>query len=426
MSLPQRRAVITGLGVVTPVGLGAGPFWDALRAGRGGVRPITSFDASALPARFGGEIRDFDARDYVAKSERKRLKMMVRTIQFAVAAARLAADDAGLGAGGIDPARFGVVFGAGTIPGDLADLGPAARVSVDPAGGRVDFLKWGREGLPLIPPMWMLNHVPNMVSCHVSILHDARGPCNTITQTDVAALLALGEARRALRRGRADVFLAGGADTRINLISFVRQALFAPLSRRNDAPDRACRPFDRGRDGLVHGEGAGALVLEELGHARKRNAPILAEVIGFGASFDRDRSGAGIARAVGAALAEAGVGPEALDHVNAEGSSTPEGDVREARGLRAALGAAGASVPVFAAKSYFGHLGAGSGAAELAASLLALRHGSLPATLNYEEPDPACPVAVSARPRAVERPYFLKVGFTEMGQCAAVVVRKWN
>jgi 3-oxoacyl-[acyl-carrier-protein] synthase II len=424
MTLPYRRTVITGLGVVTPVGHGAAPFWEALCAGRGGVRPITSFDASALPARFGGEIRDFDALTYVEKSQRKRLKMMARTIQFAVAAARLAADDAGLGTAPPEPERFGAIFGTGTIPGNLADIAPAARASLD--GERVDFLKWGREGLPLIPPTWMLNHVPNMVSCHVSILHDARGPCNTITQTGVASLLALGEARRALRRGRADLFLAGGADARVNAISFVRQALFAPLSRRNEEPDRACRPFDRRRDGLVLGEGGGALVLEELEHARRRNAPIRAELVGFGAAFDRDRSGDGIARAIGAALAEAGIGPEALDHVNAEGASTPEGDAREARGLRAALGGAAESVSVFAAKSYFGHLGAGSGAAELAASLLALRHGLLPATLNYEEPDPACPVVVSARPREVGRPYFLKVGFTDAGQCAALVVRKWE
>jgi 3-oxoacyl-[acyl-carrier-protein] synthase II len=200
----------------------------------------------------------------------------------------------------------------------------------------------------------------------------------------------------------------------------------ASLSQRNDEPQRACRPFDRRRDGLVLGEGAGAVVLEELEHARRRNAPMHAELVGFGAAFDRDRSGAGLARAVGAALAEAGIGPEALDHVNAEGMSTPGEDVREARGLRAALGDVVESVPVFAAKSYFGHLGAGSGAVELAASVLALRNALLPRTLNHEEPDSACPVAVSARTREVRRPYFLKVGFTEAGQCAALVVRKWE
>jgi len=426
MTLPPRRTVITGLGVVTPVGQGPAAFWESLIAGRGGIGPITAFDTAALPVHFGGEIRDFDPRDYVDKSERKRLKMMVRTIQFAVAAARLAADDARLDGTPLDPQRFGVVFGAGTIPGDLADLGPLARACFDPAGERVDFLRWGRDGLPLVPPTWLLSHVPNMVSCHVSILHNVQGPCNTVTQTDVASLLALGEARRALRRGRADLFLVGGGDTRINPISYARQSLFAPLSRRNDAPDRACRPFDRQRDGLVLGEGGGAVVLEDLEHARRRQAPIYAEVAGFGSAFDRGRSGSGLARAVEAALADARIRPEALDHVNAEGGSTPEGDAREARGLRLALGSAGATVPVFAGKSYFGSLGAASGTVELAASLLALRHGTLPGTRNYEEPDPACPVTVSRRPRAVQRPCFLKIGFTEMGQCAAVVCRRWE
>ena len=371
MALSPRRTVITGLGVITPVGHGVAAFWEALAAGRGGIGPITAFDTRSLPVHFGAEVRDFDPRDYVDKSERKRLKMMVRTTQFAVAAARLAADDAGLDASTLDPQRFGVVFGAGTIPGDLADLGPLARACFDSNNGRVDFQKWGRDGLPLVPPMWMLNHVPNMVSCHVSILHNAQGPCNTITQTDVASLLALGEARRALHRGRADLFLVGGADTRINPISYVRQTLFAPLSRRNDAPDRACRPFDRQRDGLVLGEGGGAVVLEDLEHARRRQAPIYAEVVGFGSAFDRGGSGDGLARAVQAALADTGIRPEELDHVNAEGASTPEGDAREARGLRMALGDSGTAVPILAAKSYFGHLGAGSGTVELAASLLA-------------------------------------------------------
>ena len=216
-----------------------------------------------------------------------------------MAAARLAADDAGLERTTLDPKRFGVVFGAGTIPGDLADLGPLAQACFDPDTGRVDYRRWGRDGLPLVPPMWMLNHVPNMVSCHVSILHNAQGPCNTITQTDVASLLGPGRGPPgAVRRGRADLFLVGGGDTGINPISYVRQSLFAPLSRRNAEPERACRPFDRQRDGLVLGEGGGVLVLEELEHARRRQAPIYAEVIGFGSAFDRGGSGKGLARAI--------------------------------------------------------------------------------------------------------------------------------
>jgi 3-oxoacyl-[acyl-carrier-protein] synthase II len=203
----------------------------------------------------------------------------------------------------------------------------------------------------------------------------------------------------------------------------VRQCLFGPLSRRNETPEKAMRPFDRHRDGYTLGEGATVLVLEDLGHAQRRGARVYAEVIGFGAAFDRARDGAGVARAVRAALRSAGVGPEDIDHVNAHGLSTAESDVAEARGLQAVFGD---RAPVFAPKSYFGNLGAGSGLNELAASLVALHHGQVPATLNYEEPDPACPVAVVAQARPLRKPNVLKVGFTEMGQCAAVVLRKWD
>jgi 3-oxoacyl-[acyl-carrier-protein] synthase II len=424
MTASSRRAVLTGLGLVTPLGLDAEAFWGALRGGRSGVRPIGSFDASALPVRFGGEVVGFDARSYLDKKDRKRLAVMSRSAQLAVAAARLAAADAGLDPGRLDPGRFGVVLGAATIPGDMAGLGPAARASADGRPGPVDPAAWAERGLPCIPPMWMLTYVPNMPACHVSILHNAQGPLNTITQGDAASLLALGEAYRAVRRGRADLFLAGGADTRVTPINAARHCLFGRLSRRNDAPERACRPFDRRRDGEVLGEGGCVFVLEELGHARLRGARILAEVAGFGAAFDGDRSGRGLARAARAALAEAGVSPEAVDHVNARGASTVDDDAWEARGLQEVFGGRSPPVPVFAAKSYFGNLGAGSGAAELAASALALGHGLLPATLNYEEPDPACPVAVAAVARPVCRPYVLKVSATELGQCAALVLRK--
>jgi 3-oxoacyl-[acyl-carrier-protein] synthase II len=422
----SRRVVLTGVGVVTSIGLDAASFWQSLREGRGGIHAVSSFDASALPVRFGGEIVGFDARNYLEKKHRKRLNVMVRTIQFGVAAAQLAVNDAALDKDRLDPTRFGVVFGAGTIPGDLEDLGLAAQESLSDGSHRIDLKKWGRQGIPLIPPMWMLNHVPNMLACHVSILHDAQGPNNTISQTDAGGLLALGEAFRAVQRGRADLFLAGGADAKINAITMARQCLFSPLSRRNDAPEKASRPFDRGRDGLVLGEGGGVLVVEDLDHARRRGARIYAEVIGFAAAFDRGRTGAGVSRAVRTALAEAGVGPEDLDHINAQGYSTPLSDAIEAQALREVFGQSLASIPVFAAKSYVGNAGPASGPVELAASLLAMAEGLLPATLNYEEPDPQCPVTVLRETQPVKRPCFLKIGFTELGQCAAIVCRKWN
>src|SRR5437868_3431141 len=257
--------------------------------------------------------------------------------------------------------------------------------------------------------MWLLNQVPNMLACHVSILHNAQGPNNSITQTDVAGLLALGEAFRTIRRGRADIFLTGGADDKINPITLARQCLFSPLSRGNDAPEKACRPFARDRDGIVLGEGGGVLVLEELEHARRRGARIYAEVVGFGAAFDGDRTARGLARAIRAALQEAAIGPEDLDHVNAHGYSTVEGDIWEARGLCEVFGGGSSSLPVLAVKSYFGNLGSAGGPTELAASLLAFAHVELPPTLNYEHPDPQCPANVITRPHAMTRPYFLKI-----------------
>ena len=241
---PPRRVVITGLGLISPLGAGAQANWDAVLAGRSGIARLTAYDPSALPVQIGGEIPDFDARPFVDKKDRKSLKHMARTVQLGVVGAKLAMDDAGLTPGAITPERFGVVYGTGTIPGVLEDLAPPGLVSFDRDAGRVDLAKWGTDGIPQLPPMWLLNHVPNMAACNVAILNDARGPNNTITQSNVASLLAIGEAVRIIRRGAADVMLAGGADTRVDLLSMFRCPLFIPMSRRNDDPAGAVRPFD--------------------------------------------------------------------------------------------------------------------------------------------------------------------------------------
>jgi 3-oxoacyl-[acyl-carrier-protein] synthase II len=261
-------------------------------------------------------------------------------------------------------------------------------------------------------------------------IHNAQGPNNSITENEAASLLALGEAYRIIRRDEADVMLVGGSESRLSPLSLVRTCLFEPLSRCDD-PARACRPFDRWRDGYVMGEGGGVVLLEDLEHAQRRGAHIYGELVGFGTAFqgrhsDRSRDAGGIVRAIRAALAQAGIAPDEIDHVNAQGFSTVDGDRWEARAIREVFGHC-SPVPVVAYKSYFGNLGAGSGTTELAASLLAMEHGVLPPTLNYEEPDPECPVAVlSGTPRPVARKHFLKIGFTNLGQCVAVVCRKWE
>jgi 3-oxoacyl-[acyl-carrier-protein] synthase II len=430
MAATSRRAVLTGIGVITAVGKDPASFWQALAAGRGGIRTIGAFDTSGLPVHIAGEIPDFDPRSFVEKKERKGLRVMARTIQFAVAAAGVALADSRVNKEQLDPTRFGCEFGSAMIATEVEDVGDAARVSGNCQPGTVDLEKWGEKGIETIEPLWMLKYLPNMQACHVSILHNAQGPNNTITENEAAGLLALGEAHRIIRRDEADFMLVGGAESRLSPLSMVRTCLFEPLSRCDD-PARACRPFDRRRDGYVLGEGGGVVVLEELEHARRRGAHIYAELVGFGSAFqgrgtDRSRNAGGIVRAIRAALAQAGVGPEEIDHVNAQGFSTVDGDRWEARAIAEVFGHLTPPVPVVAYKSYFGNLGAGGGTTELAASLLALEHGLLPATLNYEERDPDCPVAVlGGSPRPAARKHFLKISFTHMGQCVAVVCRKW-
>jgi 3-oxoacyl-[acyl-carrier-protein] synthase II len=422
-SSPSRRVVITGAGVITALGQDLPAVWNALTAGKSGVGPIRSLDAATLPVRIAGEVIGFDPKKLLSKDERKSLKMMARSVQMGVTAAKFAFADSGIDRAQLDSTRFGIEMGSGLIPTELDDLAGAARASTD-AAGTVDLGKWGASGLREVQPLWMLKYLPNMIACHTSIFLDAQGPNNTITASDVAGLLALGEAARILRRDAADFFLVGAADSKINLLSLVRHCLFAPLSHRNDEPAKAVRPFDANRDGWVIAEGAGVLAVEDLSHAKRRNARIYAEVVGFASAFDRGRTGAGLARAIRTAFRQAGVGPGDIDHVNAYGLSTPECDAWEARGLAEIFGPNAA--PVFAPKSYYGSLCSAGGLVELTASLLALEHGTLPATLNYDAPDPACPVAVIREPRPVTKPHVLKVSLTDLGQCAVAVVKKWD
>ncbi len=265
---------------------------------------------------------------------------MARAIQLAVAAAQLAVDDGQVQVAKLDVTRFGVEFGAGLLPSELVELAPAAAISRSATPGQVDLRAWGQQGLPAITPLWMLKYLPNMLACHVSILHNAQGPSNSITAGDVGGLLALGEACQVIRRDQADIFLVGGADSKVNPLSMIRQCMFGHLSRRNDAPDQACRPFDKERDGLAIGEGAGVLVMEELEHAKKRGATIYGEVVGFGAAFDRGMTGRGLVRAIRAALTQAGVSPADIDHVNAHGLGSPRFDATEARRWRRCSGRA--------------------------------------------------------------------------------------
>lgn len=423
MSFANRRVVVTGIGALTSIGSDAASFWDALTRGQCGIKPIKAFDTSLLTTNFAGEIVGFDAKKYLSKEARKQIRVMARSIQLAVAGAQLAMDDAKVDKSKLDPTRFGVEFGAGLIPSELVELGEASYLATGNGTHPVDPKIWGEKGIPLIQPLWMLKYLPNMLACHVSIIHNAQGPNNSITQGDAGCVLALGEATRILRRNQSDFFLVGGADSKLNPLSMVRQQMFGYLVKNCEEPQKAARPFDLRRNGLVLGEGGCVLAVEDLDHAQKRGAAIYGEIAGFGAAYDRGLTGKGLARAIRVALEQARITPADVDHVNAHGLGSPHLDPFEARGIHEVFGT---SVPVWAVKPNIGNLNAGSGTTEIAASLLAIKHGVLPGTLNYEVADPACPVQVLTKPRPIAKPYFVKTCFTEMGQCAVVVCKKWD
>lgn len=415
----RREVVVTGLGIVSPIGIGCEPFWESLVTSRSGVRPITRFDSRTLTVPFGGEITVFEPKQWVRP--RKSLKVMSREIQFGFAAADLALADAGMGSGVGDPERFGVVIGGDMIYADLEDLEHTYRRAL--AGGSFDFGTWSEAIHEDLHPLWLLKHLPNMTASHIAIAHDARGPNNTIVLGDVSGLLAIAEAADVIERGRADVMLAGGTGCRLHPGALVARG-DALLSHRADDCTRACRPFDLHRDGLVNGEGAGIVVLESAEHARRRGARIRA-VLAAAASrcepaTDGHRpSGTALRRAIRAVLARTGLAPGDIGHVNAHGLGTPEMDRTEALAIAAELG----EVPVTAPKGAMGHLGAGSGAVELAASILAIGTGLVPPTLNHDTPDPACPVrVVSGEPLRGRPPSALAVNLCSTGQAAAVIV----
>ena len=413
-----RDIVITGVGVVSPIGIGGDAFWRSLAAGTSGIRPIDLFDSGGLRTPYGGQIPDFDPKVYVRP--RKSLKVMSRDIQLGFAAADLAMGDASLASGGVEPERFGVVFGADMIYADIEDLELTYRRAFQ--GGRFDFGMWSEAIQEETHPLWLLKHLPNMTASHIAIAHDARGPNNSIVLGDVSSLLAIGEAA-SIRRGWADVMLTGGTGCRLHPTALVARGE-AVLTRSFDDYRQVCRPFDRDRDGMLDGEGAAVFVLESREHAERRGARIRGQLLSAASRCEprapqRPRTGSSLRLAIRAALGAAGLTPDQLGHVKAHGSGTPETDRIEAAAIAAECG----TVPVTAPKSFFGHLGAGAGAVELAASVLGLEAGLVPPTLNYDTPDPLCPVnVVHGGPLGGRPGTALAVNLCSMGQVAAVLV----
>lgn len=448
--MKKHRVVITGLGVASPLGLGAVETFEALVEKRSGIDRIAAFDPSHFTSQIAGEVKNGNVKDCVPKGYRKATKVMAKDIELAVIAAYHAVRDAGVQtkclverteaqAADVDSTRFGANIGAGLICADLNELAGALSSAAERPDAAQDrgfsLKKWGTEGMSNLTPLWLLKFLPNMLACHVTIVHDCQAPSNTITCGEASSHLAIGEAYRTIERGAADICICGGAESKVNPMGLMRQSLLNRLvTDSNENPAQACRPFDKDRKGAVIGEGGGLLILEELERAKARGARIYAEVVGFGASvnaknwLEPQADGRGLALAIGKALKDAGASPSDVGLINAFGVGTVQHDAAEAAGIKSALGNGAGKVPVLATKGSLGNCGAGSGAIDLAMLTLAMSRGIVPPSLNTTNVDPACGLnVVRGDPTDCHAEVGLSVASAlSGGQTAALLIRRYH
>ncbi len=435
MPLSDRRVVITGMGLISPVGDSYSDLWNAVSTGRSGVGLIESIPTKHFSSDFGGECRQFvgeiesfgPLEKQLQRSIKKGLKLMCREIQFGVASAQLALADAGFAPGAVDPQRIGTMFGSDYIITQPTEFTAGVRECLTP-DGKFDFSKWADHGLTKVEPLWLLKYLPNMPASHVAIYNDLRGPSNSITVREASANLSIAEATTIIKRGSADVMVAGSTGSRIHLLRTIHVVLQEQLADRHTNaiggdPTKACRPFDTDRNGMVLGEGAGTLILETLESAEKRGAKIWGEVIGYGSSSVAHPQGGAdcqtaFANVIKASLETSGLQPTEIGHIHAHGLSSVKSDREEAAAIAETL----PGIPVTAAKSYFGNLGSGSGVVEMIASIMALSHRQLFPILNCDSPAADCPIRLA---QAGESPgnSFINLNTTPQGQASAVVIR---
>lgn len=415
----SRDVVITGLGAVSGLGVGARALWDGLVAGRTGLAPLRRIDASGFRSKLGAEVREFSAKDFVPKSYRKAVKVMARDIELAVGAAKLAVEDAGLitrsglpeggdGKTTYPPDRMGCHIGAGLIAAETDEL-TSGLVTARNEAGLFELTRWGTGdggagGMNNLQPLWLLKYLPNMLACHVTILHGAEGPSNTITCSEASGLLSLGESLRVIQRDSADLCFSGGAESKINLMGMIRVDLMGRLAPTGDAtdPESFVRPYDPAATGGLAGEAGGIVVLEEATRARARGARIYAKVSGFGAAqsparFDAPARGAevqsmfetagqGLADAAQRALDDAGVGPGEIDAIVPHAAGVPTLDAAEATALRSIFGARLREIPLITLSPAIGECWAGGGALQVAAGAMAIAEQTLPARRHGGKP----------------------------------------
>ncbi len=435
--MDSARVVITGLGAATPLGLTVAKTWAGLCAGKVGIDTITAFDPVGFDCKIAGQVPDYKIRDHLPKKLRKAIKLMSRDIELSVIAAGEALVHAGLVTKGIDPEninvdpeRIAINLGTGLISCDLVELGPAVAASL--TDGKFDIRKWGKDGIEQVTPLWLLKYLPNMLACHIGIIHDIQGPSNTITCAEAAAHLAIAEAAQVIARGASDIALAGGAEAKVNPIVMIRQCLLKrTTSENNDDPVSACRPFDADAKGSVFGEAAGMVILENLEKAQKRNAKIYAEIVGIGQSNNINPAyefvepdGKGTQIAIEKALADAQIRPEDLDLIVPHGTGIPGDDLAEAKAIHAALGDAAARIPVWPTKSMLSNTGAAGGALDIVAAVCAMNEGKIPAAVNCDTKADGCNLKIVDQPQTADIRYALSCSYTFGGQTAAVILKR--
>jgi len=426
----KRRVVITGIGSVTPLGLTLEETWQGLLAGKSGIGPIRLFDASTFPTTFAAQVPDFDLAPYV--KDPASYAKAGRNVRFAMAAARMAFDDAGLAPSDVDRSRFGIYMGSGEGILDFDNLVASIACGTQ-EDGRVAIAPFAEFGLRAYDGLRELEQEPNMPANHLAAEYGLAGPAYSCLTACAASTQAVGEAMDLLRTGRVNRMLAGGTHSMIHPLGVTGFNLLTAISTEpKNEPWRASRPFDRDRGGFVLGEGSTIMVLEELEAARQRGARILAEMVGFGTSADAYRmtdiqpEGRGAAEAMRLALADARVGPEAIDYISAHGTGTTENDKVETLAVKLVFGDAAPKVPMSSVKSMLGHLIAAAGATELATCVLAIRDQILPPTINLDTPDPECDLDyVPNRARRDEVEVCLSNSFGFGGQNDSLVVRRF-
>lgn len=410
----KRRVVITGMGVVSPNGNELNTFWDNIINGRSGIKAVDRFDTSQLPARIAGLVKDFEPEQYIDKKE---IRRMDRSTHFAMAAAQMAIEDAGLEPEKEDRERIGVVFGSGI--GGIETLENQILVMAAKGPGKVS---------PFLVPMM----IPNISASQIAIRYGFKGPNITTVTACASATNAIGEAVRVIQRGDADVVITGGTEAPICPISMAAFCAMRALSTRNEEPEKASRPFDAERDGFVMGEGAGVLVVEALEHAQARGARIYAEIAGYGVTCDAyhitapDPVGAGAAKAMELAIADAGLKPEDVDYINAHGTSTPLGDKGETLAIKRVFGEHASRLAVSSTKSMTGHLLGAAGGIETIITALTVYHDVIPPTINLDNPDPECDLDyVPHQARRQEVRVALNNSFGFGGHNAVLLLKKF-